>query len=66
MTFIDHICILLVSLKITQYNYNKTNTYQIIISLSVNMYLKTLMQRNNKGIIGNDIRMPCIAVPFML
>ena len=52
MTFIDH---LLVSLKFAQFIYNKTDTYQVLFS-SCQHIPETLMQNNNVGIMGNDIR----------
>ena len=39
--------------KICTIYYNKTDTYQLIVSLDVSMYLNI----NNMGITGNDIRM---------
>ena len=48
--------ILSLSLKFAQYIYSKSNTYQVLVSLDVNTYLKhALMQKNNMGIIGNDM-----------
>ena len=53
MTFIYHFtCI---ALKFAQYIYNKTDTYQVIVSRC--QYVpETLMQKNNMGITGNDMR----------
>ena len=45
------ISILLVSLKFARYIYKKPSS-----SLDVNTYL-TLMQKNNMGIVDNDMRM---------
>ena len=51
------ISILLVSLKFSLYIYKKPSS----ISLDVNTYL-TLTQKNNMGIIGNDMRIKCDCV----
>ena len=49
--------ILFGSLKFAQYIYNKTNTYISISCFSRCQYVpETLMQKNNMGIIGNDMR----------
>ena len=48
--------ILLVSVKLTQYIYNRADSYISISFFSKCQYVpKTLMQKNNMGIIGNDI-----------
>ena len=47
--------ILFVSLKFAQYIYiyNKTDTYQVLVSLDACQYIpEILMQKNNMGIIG--------------
>ena len=49
--------VLLVPLKFAQYIYNKTDTYISSSCFSRCQYIpETLVQKNNMGIIGNDMR----------
>ena len=48
--------ILLVSLKFAQYIYKKTNTWSSSCFSRSQYVPETLMQKNNMGIIGNDMR----------
>ena len=51
------LAILLLSLKFAQYIFNKIDTYKVLVSLDVHKYVpETLMQKNNMGTIGNDMR----------
>ena len=53
MTFFDHFTY--ITLKFAQYVYNKTDKYQVLVSLC--QYVsETLIQKHNMGIIGNDMR----------
>ena len=37
-------------------DYNKTDTYQVLVSLDIQYVPETLKQMSNIGVIGNDIR----------
>ena len=52
MTFVNHFtCINKI------YTIQKTDTYQVLVSLDVKTFVpETLMQKNNTGIIDDDMR----------
>ena len=56
MTFLDRFT-LYHTTKFPQCIYNKTDTYQVLVLLRRYQYVpETLFEKNNMGIIGNDMR----------